>query len=79
VEKTFPSTLIDGSETVDWERSRGEEHVLIGSDEDTARTSDRTSNGGRGSGQAPAAASSVHSGQSRTNFLFGISRDGPDG
>jgi hypothetical protein len=65
-------------ETVDWERSRGEEDVLDGSDEDAARTS----TGGGGSGQTtqtPAATSSRRSGQSRTGFSFGISRGGGSG
>jgi hypothetical protein len=71
-------TLFDRFETVDWERSSGEEDVLDGSDEDAGRTS----TGGGGSGQTtqtPAATSSRRSGQSRTGFSFGISRGGGSG
>ena len=61
-------TLIDRLETVDWERSRGEEDVLDGSDEDAARTSTGGGGGGQTT-QTPAATSSRRSSQSRTGFF----------
>ena len=67
-------TLIDRSETFDWERSRGEEDVLDGSDEDAAQTSSRTSAGEEGRRETiPAATSSGRAGSFRTSFSIGIS------